>query len=105
MKGYTSGRVIVADSMVVQCSGFSIYFEYELKKGKLDSDRWSVWIREDGTTWVRVDDINVENQVGKEYEIVFDRPITFNEICVQPETYSDYYSCSTAFYIGYLIFR
>ena len=105
MKGYTSGYVIVSDEMVPQCSGFTIYYEYELTDGKLDSDRWSVWVREDGTTWVRVGDIYLENKVGKQFDMEFDRPITFNEICVQPETYSDDYSCTTSYAIGYLVFN
>lgn len=105
MKGYTSGYVIVSDEMVPQCSGFTIYYEYELTDGKLNSDRWSVWVREDGTTWVRVGDIFLENKVGKQFDIEFDHPITFNEICVQPETYSDDYSCTTSYAIGYLVFN
>ena len=104
MKGYTSGYVIVSDDMVPQCSGFTIYYKYELIKGKLDTNRWSVWVHEDGTTWVRVDDITVENNVAALHDIVFDRPITFNEICVQPESYSDYYSYNDSFAIGYLLF-
>ena len=105
MKGYTSGYVIVSDDMVPQCGGFTIYYEYELTDGKLNSDRWSVWVREDGTTWVRVGDIYLENKVGKQFDIEFDHPITFNEICVQPETYSDDYSCTTSYAIGYLLFN
>ena len=105
MKGYTSGYVIVSDEMVPQCSGFTIYYEYELTDGKLNSDRWSVWVREAGTTWVRVGDIYLENKVGKQFDIEFDHPITFNEICVQPETYSDDYSCTTSYAIGYLVFN
>ena len=105
MKGYSSGYVIVADEMVPQCSGFTLYYEYTLKDGDLNSDRWSVWVREDGSKWVRVDDIYLENTVGKQFDIEFDRPITFNEICVQPETYSDEYSCTTSYAIGYLLFN
>ena len=105
MKGYTSGYVIVSDEMVPQCNGFTIYYEYELTDGELNSDRWSVWVREDGTTWVRVGDIYLENKVGKQFDLEFDRPITFNEICVQPETYSDDYSCTTSYAIGYLMFN
>lgn len=105
MKGYTSGYVIVSDEMVPQCSGFTIYYEYEMTDGELNSDRWSVWVHEDGTKWVRVGDIYLENKVGKQFDIEFDRAITFNEICVQPETYSDEYSCTTSYAIGYLLFN
>ena len=105
MKGYTSGYVIVCDNMVPQCSGFSIYYKYDLVKGKLDANRWSVWVREDGTTWVHVGDIYLENAVGDVFDIEFDHPITFNEVCVQPETYSDYYSYNSSFSIGYLVFN
>ena len=104
MRGYTSGPVIVSDKMVSRCSGFSIYYEYELTEGKLEADAWSVWVREGGDTWVRVQDIAMQNMVGEVYDIVFDRPITFNEIWIQPETYSPEFSLSSAFSIGYLIF-
>ena len=105
MKGYSSGYVIVADEMVPRCSGFTLYYEYTLTDGDLNSDRWSVWVHEDGSKWVRVDDIYLENTVGKQFDIEFDRPITFNEICVQPETYSEEYSLTSSFAIGYLLFN
>ena len=104
MRGYSSGYVIVADAMVVQCTGFSLYYEYELTDGELEANAWSVWVREDGKTWVRVDDIHPQNMVEEVFDITFDRPITFNEICVQPETYSTEYSCSTSFDISFLVF-
>ncbi|MEZ4509022.1 MAG: hypothetical protein R2912_09695 [Eubacteriales bacterium] len=105
MRGYISGYVIVSDEMIVQCNGFSIYYEYELTRGKLEANSWSVWVREDGTTWVRVQDIQLENRVGDVFDITFDRPITFNEIWVMPETYSMDYSVTTTFQVGYLIFE
>lgn len=104
MRGDLSGYTIVSDKMVVQCSGFSIYYEYELTDGKLEANAWSVWVREDGQTWVRVQDIRMKNKVGKVFDISFDRPITFNEIWIMPETYSQNYSVSTSFQIGYLLF-
>lgn len=104
MRGYLSGYVIVADKMITQCDGFSIYYEYELKHGKLDANAWSVWVREDGTSWVRVQDIDLQNEVGDVFDITFDRPISFNEIWIMPETYSPEFSFTSAFYIGYLVF-
>lgn len=105
MRGSISGYVIVSDEMIVQSNGFSVYYEYELTKGKLDANAWSVWVREDGTTWVRVQDIHLENKVGEVFDITFDRPITFNEIWIMPETYSLEYNVSCAFQIGYLLFN
>ncbi len=105
MRGSISGYTIVSDEMIVQCDGFSVYFEYELTDGKLDANAWSVWVREDGTTWVRVQDIKVENKVGKAYDISFDHPITFNEIWIMPESYSPEYSYTSSFQIGYLLFN
>lgn len=104
MKNY-NGSVILVSPMIVDCDGFSIYYEYELTKGSIKSDNWSVWVRENGTDWVRVKDITVENKVGKVYDVAFDEPISFSEICVQPETYSDSYSYTTSFAVGYLIFN
>jgi hypothetical protein len=104
MRGNISGYTIVSDEMIVQCDGFSVYYEYELTEGKLDANAWSVWVREDGTTWVRVQDIKVENKVGEVYDISFDYPITFNEIWIMPETYSFNYSVIPTFQIGYLLF-
>lgn len=103
MKNY-SGAVIACSPMVVRCSGFTLYYKYELTDGKLEANSWSVWVRENGTEWVRVQDIQVENQVAEAHDIVFDRPITFSEICVQPETYSYNYSYQDAFLIAYMIF-
>jgi len=105
MRGRISGYTIVSDEMIVQCDGFSVYYEYELTKGKLDANAWSVWVREDGTTWVRVQDIKVENKVGEVYDISFDHPITFNEIWIMPESYSPEYSYTSSFQVGYMLFN
>ena len=104
MKNY-NGAVILIDPMIVNCDGFSIYYQYELTKGSLNTDTWSVWVRENGTEWIRIQDITVEDQVGEVYDIVFDEPLSFSEICVQPETYSDNYSYSDSFAVGYLVFH
>ncbi len=98
------GSVFVISPMIVQCSGFSMYYEYELTNGKIDTNRWSVWVRENGTDWVYIKDITMENQVGDVYDIEFDHPISFSEIAVQPETYSNYYEYYPACAVGYLIF-
>jgi len=103
MKNY-SGAVIACSPMIVQCSGFTLYYEYELTDGKLETTSWSVWVRENGTEWVRVEDIQVENQVSGAHDIVFDYPMAFSEICIQPETYNYNYSYQDAFAIFYLIF-
>jgi len=104
MKNY-NGSVILVSPMVLDCNGFSIYYEYELTKGSIKSDNWSVWVRENGTDWVRVKDITVENKVGKVYDVVFSEPMSFSEICVQPETYSDSYEYNNSFGVGYLLFN
>lgn len=104
MKNY-NGAVILVDPMIINCDGFSIYYEYELTKGSLKTDTWSVWVRENGTDWVRIQDITVADQAGKVYDIVFDEPLSFSEICVQPETKSDNYSYSDSFAVGYLVFH
>jgi len=104
MRGYISGYVIVSDKMIEQCSGFSVYYEYEIMDGKLEANAWSVWVREDGDTWVRVQDIAPENKVGEVFDISFDRPISFNEIWIMPETYSPEFGFTSAFYVGYMIF-
>ena len=104
MKNY-NGAVILIDPMIVNCDGFSIYYKYTLTKGSLKTDNWSVWVRENGTDWVRIQDITIEDQVGKVYDIVFDEPLSFSEICVQPETYSDSFSYNSSFAVGYLVFH
>ena len=103
MKNYI-GAVIIASPMVINCSGFTIYYEYELTKGSFNSDRWSVWVRQDGTTWVRVQDISLKNKNGDVFNIVFNEPMSFSEIVVQPETYSNTYEYNDSFAVGYLIF-
>jgi hypothetical protein len=104
MKNY-NGAVILIDPMIINCDGFSIYYEYELTKGSLDTENWSVWVRENGTNWIRVKDIEVQNKSGEVYDIAFDEPTSFSEICVQPETYSDNYSYNDSFAVGYLVFN
>lgn len=98
------GSVFEISPMVVQCTGFSMYYEYELSDGKIDSDNWSVWVRENGTDWVYIKDITLENLVGDVFDITFDRPITFSEIAVQPETFSNFYEFYPSCAVGYLIF-
>jgi len=99
-----NGYVIEADPMVVECTGFYLYYEYELVSGKIDSDQWSVWLRKNGTEWIRVQDITVKNMVGDWYYIVLDEPLCFSEICIQPETYSYEYSFYPSFEVAYLTF-
>jgi hypothetical protein len=71
----------------------------------MEANAWSVWVREDGTTWVRVQDIHPENKVAEVYDITFDEPITFNEIWIMPETYNVNYTVSTSVDVGYLMFH
>lgn len=105
MRGSLSGYTIVADKMIPNCNGFSIYYTYSLTRGKLDANTWSVWVREGGTTWVRVQDINIEDPNGEFFTITFDHPMSFNEIWIMPETYSPEFSFSSSYYIGYLSFE
>lgn len=105
MRGYLSGYTIVADRMIPQCSGFSLYYGYSLTHGKLDANAWSVWVREGGTTWIRVKDIDIKDPSGEVYTIDFDHPMSFNEIWIMPETYSPEFSFNSKFYIGYLFFE
>ena len=105
MRGYISGYTIVADKMIPLCSGFSMYYSYDLTHGKLKANAWSVWVREGGTTWVRVQDINITDPSGEVYNISFDHPISFNEIWIMPETYSEEFTFSSSFYVGYLLFE
>lgn len=105
MRGFLSGYTIVADKMIPNCSGFSLYYEYSLTRGKLDANAWSVWVREGGTTWVRVQDVNITDPSGELFSITFDHPISFNEIWIMPETYSPEFSFTSSYYIGYLSFE
>ena len=105
MRGYISGYTIVCDKMIPKCSEFSVYYEYTLKDGKIDGNTWSVWVRENGTTWVRVKDINIDDPSGEVYTISLDHPMSFNEIWIMPETYSQEFSYSSAFYVEYFLFQ
>ncbi len=105
MRGFLSGYTMVSDKMVPYCNGFSMYYGYTLTQGKLDANTWSVWVREEGATWVRVQDINVKDPSGEVYTINFDHPMSFNEIWVMPETYSPEFSFTSSFYIAYLVFE
>lgn len=105
MRGFLSGYTMVSDKMIPYCSGFSMYYGYSLTHGKLDANTWSVWVREEGATWVRVQDINIKDPSGEVFTINFDHPMSFNEIWVMPETYSPEFSFTSTFYVGYLTFE
>ncbi|NLI55115.1 MAG: hypothetical protein GX417_12475 [Clostridiales bacterium] len=99
-----NGDVIVISPMIQNCTGFTIYYEYDLYSGEIEHDSWSVLVRENGTEWVYIQDITLENNVGKENDIVFDRPISFSEIVVQPQVQYGEFSYTPSFALGYLVF-
>jgi hypothetical protein len=103
MKAYY-GQVIVISPMIENCTGFTLYYEYVLSEGKIDSNFWSVWVRENGTDWVYIQDITLENNVGETNDIVFDRPISFSEVAVQPQKQNGEFTYSDTCGIGYLVF-
>ncbi len=81
----------ICDPGIENCLGFTMKFRYDLPEGDYVKNDWEVWIRENGDTWVQVDEIEVNEGEQKEYVIKFNRPITFTEIAVQhPIDYNGY---------------
>ncbi len=85
------GYTYVATPEIRHCLGFTLMFGYDLKSGKITGKNWSVWVRENGTTWVYVGDISATEGDYEYHDIIFDQPIAFNELIVQaPKEYNEF---------------
>ncbi len=85
------GYTYIATPEIPDCLGFTLMFGYDLNSGKIAGTNWSVWVRENGDTWVFVCDIDATDGDYENHEITFDRPITFNELIVQaPKEYNQF---------------
>lgn len=91
MRNYI-GPVYQITPMVTNCSGFTLTFKSTLISGDIIGDQWSVWVRENGTDWVYVQDITVQNNAESSCDIVFDGIKSFSEIAVQPPKQYNPYS-------------
>lgn len=91
MKSY-NGPVYQITPMVTNCSGFTLAFKSDLTSGDIIGDQWSVWVRENGTDWVYIQDISLQNDEECTSKIVFDREISFSEVAVQPPKQYNPYS-------------
>jgi len=100
VQGYT----YIATPEIKNCLGFTLTFEYELSEGTIHNDSWSFWVRENGTDWVYICDILITEGVEHTEDIVFDRPITFSEIILQPQKQYDYFSYSHYYGVDHLVF-
>lgn len=83
MRNYI-GPVYQVTPMVMNCSGFTLAFKSVVTSGDIIGDQWSVWVRENGTDWVYIQDITLQNDLECSSSIIFDRAISFSEIAVQP---------------------
>jgi len=101
VQGYT----YIATPEIRNCDGFTLNFGYDLTEGKINGSNWSVWVRENGTDWVFIQDIDVVEDTSLDYEIVFDRPISFTEIIVQPPKQYDYFSCTNWYDVKNIVFE
>lgn len=91
MKSYV-GPVYQVTPMVTNCYGFTLTFKSVLTNGDIIGDQWSVWVRENGTDWVYIQDITLQNDSECTYDIFFEREISFSEIAVQPPKQYNPYS-------------
>lgn len=93
MKSYV-GPVYQITPIVKNCHGFTLTFKSVLTNGEIVGDQWSVWVRENGTDWVYIQDITLQNAVECRYDVVFEREISFSEVAVQPPKQYNPYSNS-----------
>ncbi|MEN6417462.1 MAG: serine/threonine-protein kinase [Clostridiaceae bacterium] len=100
VQGYT----YIATPEIRNCDGFTLNFGFDLSEGKIEYPNWSVWVRENGTDWVFIQDIDVAEDTYLDYDIVFDRPISFTEIIVQPQKQYNYFSYSNWYEVKNLVF-
>jgi hypothetical protein len=98
------GYTYIASPAIPNCLGFTLMFGYDLNSGKITGTNWSVWVRENGDTWVFVGDITATAGNYENYDITFDRPITFSELIVQaPKEYNNF-SASISYDVTNLVF-
>jgi hypothetical protein len=83
MRSY-NGPVYQVSPMVENCLGFTLSYMSTLTSGEIVGDNWSVWVRENGTDWVYIQDIILQDGVEGTYDIKFDEQVSFSEIAVQP---------------------
>jgi hypothetical protein len=100
VRGYT----YVSTPEIRHCLGFTLMFGYDLNSGKIAGKNWSVWIRENGDTWVLVGNIPVTEGDYEYHDLLFDRPITFNEIIVQAPKEYNQFSASLSYDVTNIIF-
>jgi serine/threonine protein kinase len=100
VQGYT----YIATPEIRNCEGFTLNFGFDLSEGKINNPNWSVYVRENGTDWVFIQDIYVSEDTYLDYYIVFDRPISFTEIIVQPQKQYDYFSYTNWYDVKNLVF-
>jgi serine/threonine protein kinase len=100
VQGYT----YITTPEIRNCDGFTLNFGFDLNEGKINYPNWSVWVRENGTDWVFIQDIYVSEDTYLDYDIVFDRPISFTEIIVQPQKQYDYFSYTNWYDVKNLVF-
>ncbi|MEN6339955.1 MAG: serine/threonine-protein kinase [Clostridiaceae bacterium] len=100
VQGYT----FIATPEITNCDGFTLTFGYDLTEGKVNGTNWSVWVREYGTTWVFIEDIEVTEGNYWDYDITFDRTMSFSEIIVQPPDKYNNYSYNNWYGVTNLVF-
>ena len=98
------GYTYVATPEVRHCLGFTLMFGYDLNSGKITGKNWSVWVRENGDTWVFVGDISATEGDYEYHDIVFDQPITFSELIVQAPKEYNQFSASISYDVTNLVF-
>ena len=76
---------------IKNCLGFTMKFSYLLQGGNYVKNVWLVCVRENGDEWVQVGEIIINEGEEEEFEIRFDRVISFTEIVIQrPIDYTGY---------------
>lgn len=103
MKNYR-GSVYQITPMVTGCTGFTLFYTSVLTSGDIIGDQWSVWVRENGTDWVYVQDITLQDGIETKNNIRFDEAISFSEVAVQPPKQYNEFSNTIYCEISNLVF-
>jgi len=77
-------NTLIASPEIVECTGLTVYYGFEMTKGKFSESNWSVWVRDNNDEWIYIQDIDSTAGQSKEYVLDFDQPITVSEIVIQP---------------------
>ena len=92
-------NTLIATPQIVDCTGVTFTYEFDMVKGKFFATNWSVWVRDNNDQWIYIQDIDSTAGQSQEYVLNFDQPITVSELVVQPPREYNEFSYNMTFRI------